>query len=252
MEKLSILLPTFNNEELVRECLESLGWADETLVVDSYSTDRTLEICRAHGARIVQHEYINSAKQKNWAIPQCAHEWILQMDTDERLEGDTVQAIQTVLRNPPTDVDGYKFPFKHHILGKWVRVAGLYPEYHLRLFRKAVGRFQEREVHAHVIVPGRVETIPHHFLHYGMPTISKQFANLDRYSRYEADELAKRGRRVTSFDLVVRPWIAFFYRFIFLSGFTAGFRGFLISIHSGISVFYAYAKLWEKQLPKSA
>ncbi len=250
MEKLSVLLPTFNSQELIRDCLEAFRWADEILVVDSFSTDQTLDICKEYGARIIQHEYVNSAKQKNWAIPQCAHEWVLQVDTDERLEEGAREEIEAVLRDPSPDVDGYRFPFKHHILGEWIRVAGLYPEYHLRLFRKATGRFQDREVHAHVQVPGRVETMSHHFLHYGMPTLSKQLANLDRYSRYEADELAKRGRGAGAFDLVARPWIAFFYRFILQRGFTAGFRGFVISIHAAISVFYANAKLWEKQLPR--
>ncbi|CAG0977144.1 partial heptose III glucuronosyltransferase, partial [Anaerolineae bacterium] len=203
--KLSVLLPTFNNEAIVRECLGSVQWADEILVADSFSTDRTPDICREYGARIIQHEYIQSAKQKNRAIPQCAHEWVLQIDTDERVEPALREEIESILRDPPTGVDGYRIPFKHHILDQWVGVAGLYPEYHLRLFRRDIGRFEDKEVHAHVQVPGRVETLQHHILHYGMPTISKQLGNIDRYSRYQADEMKKCGKRFHWHHLVLRP-----------------------------------------------
>ena len=135
--KLSVLLPTFNNAGIVRAALESVRWADEILVVDSYSTDNTLDICREYGARIIQHEYVQSAKQKNWAIPQCAHQWVLQIDTDEVLEAGLREEIQAVLESPPAGVDGFRINFKHQVLGQWVRVCGLYPEYHLRLFRRA-------------------------------------------------------------------------------------------------------------------
>ena len=250
MEKLSLLLPTYNNEDLVRECLESFKWADEILVVDSFSTDRTIDICREYGARIIQHEYVQSAKQKNWAIPQCRHEWVLQIDTDELPEPGLREEIEAALSNPSVIVDGYLFPFKHHVLGEWITVAGLYPEYHLRLFRRSVAHFEDREVHAHIHVPGHVEKMTHHILHYGMQTISKQCANIDRYTRYEADEFAKRGRDTHWYDLVLRPWLVFFKKWILELGCKAGFRGFLLSAYSAFYVFYTYAKLWEKKIRK--
>ncbi len=123
--KLSVLLPTFNNAEIIRPTLESVKWADEILVVDSFSTDSTLDICREYGAHIIQHEYIQSAKQKNWAIPQCAHEWVLQVDTDEVLEPGLREELETVLANPPGSVDGFRINFKHQVLGDWLRVCGL-------------------------------------------------------------------------------------------------------------------------------
>src|SRR6266496_2376408 len=193
--KLSVLLPTFNNAAIVRAALESVRWVDEILVVDSFSTDDTLDICREYGARIAQHEYVQSAKQKNWAIPQCAHEWVLQIDSDEVLEPGLREEIQKVLENPPAGVDGFRINFKHHVLGEWVRVAGLYPEYHLRLFKRDAGRFEDKEVHAHVLVPGEVGTLQGHILHFGMTSLSKQLSNIDRYSRYQADEMKKCGKR---------------------------------------------------------
>src|SRR5260370_33210043 len=192
--KLKVLLPTFKNAEIIRPTIESIQWADEILVVDSFSTDETLDICREHGARAIQHEYVQSAKQKNWAIPQCAHEWVLQIDTDEVLDAGLREEIEAELENPPAGVDGFRINFKHLVLDQWVRVCGLYPEYHLRLFRRDVGRFEDKEVHAHVRVPGEVQTLGNHILHFGMTSLSKQLSNLDRYSRYQADELKKRGR----------------------------------------------------------
>ncbi|MBI5303627.1 MAG: glycosyltransferase family 2 protein [Chloroflexi bacterium] len=244
-QKLSVLLPTFNNQDLIRDCLESVMWADEILVVDSFSTDRTLDICREYDARIIQHEYIQSAKQKNWAIPQCAHEWVLQVDTDERFELGLREEIESILVDPSPGVDGYRIPFKHHILDQWVSVAGLYPEYHLRLFRRNVARFEDKEVHAHIQVPGRVETLRGHILHFGMPTISKQLGNIDRYSRYQADEMKKRDKRFRWHHLVVRPFTVFAYYYVWKRGFSAGYRGVLIAAINTTFDFFAHAKLWE-------
>jgi glycosyltransferase involved in cell wall biosynthesis len=243
--QLSILLPTFNNAEMIRPTLESVSWADEILVVDSFSTDHTLDICREYGARIIQHEYIQSAKQKNWAIPQCIYPWVLQVDTDEVLEPGLRAEIEASLKTAPATLDGFRVPFKHHILGEWVRACGLYPEYHLRLFRRDAGRFEDKEVHAHVRVPGQVVTLQHHILHYGMTNIGKQLSNIDRYSRYQADELKKLGKRFHWSHPVVRPFAVFGYYYLWKRGFTAGYRGLLFAALNATYDFWAHAKLWE-------
>jgi glycosyltransferase involved in cell wall biosynthesis len=245
---ISVLLPTFNNADIIRRTLESVRWADEILVVDSFSTDCTLDICREYGTRIIQHQYIQSAKQKNWAIPQCSHPWVLQVDTDEILEPGLRGEIEAVLENTPPGVDGFRIPFKHHILEQWVRAGGLYPEYHLRLFRRDTGRFEDKEVHAHVRVPGQVGTLRHHILHYGMPTISKQLGNTDRYSRYQADELKKRGKRFHWSQPVIRPFGIFAYYYFWKRGFTAGYRGLLFAALNATHDFWAHAKLWELEI----
>lgn len=245
MAKLSVLLPTFNNEKTIRDCLESIKWADEILVVDSFSTDRTVEICREYGTRILQHEYIQSAKQKNWAIPQCANEWVLQIDTDEILEPGTYEEIQVALDSAESSLQLFCIPRKNHVFGEWLTCAGLYPDYQTRLFRRDIGRFEDKEVHAHVQVPGRIETLRHHILHYGMPTIGKQLGNIDRYSRYQADEMKKRGKRFHWYHLVLHPWLVFVYYYVLMRGFTAGYRGLLISVINATFDFFAHAKLWE-------
>jgi glycosyltransferase involved in cell wall biosynthesis len=242
---ISVLLPTYNSAASVRDTLESIKWADEILVVDSYSTDETLNICEEYGARIIQHEYINSAKQKNWAAPQCRYEWILQIDTDEILEPRLKEEIEHVVSCASPNDHAFRIPRKNHVLGRWMRHSGIYPDYQTRLFRRDCGRWMDREVHAHVLVPGKVGTLQHHIMHYGMPRISKQLRNLDRYTRYEADEMYKRGTRFHWYRMIVRPWEVFIYRYLWLRGFRDGWRGFIVCSYLAIYEFLSQAKLWE-------
>ena len=243
--QISILLPTFNSAATVRDTLESVKWADELLVVDSFSTDATPEICQEYGARIIQHEYVNSACQKNWAAPQCRHEWVLQIDTDETLEPGAREEIEAALASGTESTHAFRLPRKNHVLGRWMRHAGIYPDYQTRLFRRDHGSWIEREVHAHVVVSGEVRTLNYHIMHYGMPNISKQIRNLDRYTRYEADELHKQGVRFGWSRLLVRPWLIFLHRYVWLRGFLEGWRGLIVCAYLGIYDFLSQAKLWE-------
>ena len=209
---ISVLLPTFNCARTVRATLESVKWADEILVADSYSTDATLDICHEYGARVIQHEYINSARQKNWALPQCRYDWVLQIDSDEVLTEELREEIE-----------------------KAAATAG-------------------PEVHAHIEVPGQVATLKSDLLHYDIPAIAKPLGNLDRYTRYEADELKKHGRAFRWHHLLLRPLGAFLYRYLWLQGFRDGWRGLIICGYWGAYVFFTRAKLWELeelQLEKS-
>jgi glycosyltransferase involved in cell wall biosynthesis len=250
-DKVSVLLPTFNNAAIIRSTLECVKGADEILVVDSFSTDGTLDICREYGARIIQHEYINSAKQKNWAIPQCTHEWILQIDSDEVLEPGATEEICARIAAAPPDVHAFEFRRKNHILGQWVRTANLYPDLQRRLFRRDVARFEDKEIHAHIQVPGKVEILDHHIVHYGMDTVSKQLRNLDRYSRYQAVELYKSGKRFRWRHLVFRPAAIFGYYFFWKGGFAFGYRAFWAAALDVCYDFWAHAKLREMELRES-
>jgi glycosyltransferase involved in cell wall biosynthesis len=248
MAKLSVLLPTYNEEKMITDCLESVKWADEILVVDSFSTDHTVDIARNYGARIIQHEYINSANQKNWAIPQCTYEWVLQIDADERLDDILKAEIQSILQNPTEGVDGYRINFRHHLIGKWVRHSGVNPEYHLRLFRRDSGRFQAREVDAHVMVKGKVVTLSGHILHFGTESISQRLRPVDRYTKYESDEREKQGRSYSWFNVSIKPVGVFIYYYFFKLGFLDGMRGLIIAAFKADFIFWTYAKLWEKKV----
>ncbi|MFZ5919796.1 MAG: glycosyltransferase family 2 protein [Chloroflexota bacterium] len=248
MAKLSVLLPVFNEEAIIRDCLESVKWADEILVVDSYSTDKTLDIAREYGARIIQHEYVNSAKQKNWAIPQCKYEWVLQIDADERVESALQEEIQRVLINIPLDVDGYVGPTKNHLLGRWMKTMEAYPGNRMRLFRRDKGRFEDKEVDAKVIVAGRVLYLTNHVFHFGFESISQKLKSLDRYTRYEADEREKLGRCYSWFHIIFRTLAVFFYYYFYKLGILDGMRGLIVAAYKSDFVFWTYAKLWEKEV----
>jgi glycosyltransferase involved in cell wall biosynthesis len=242
---ISVLLPVYNCARIVRDTLESIKWAEEIVVVDSYSADDTLNVCREYGARIIQHEYINSAKQKNWAVPQCRHEWVLQIDSDEIVSGELRTEIEQAVATAPPEVHAFRIPRRNFVFGRWMRHGGIYPDYQVRLFRRDQGRWREREVHAHVQVPGAMSVLRHDLLHYGMSHVTRQLRNLDRYTRYEADELKKHGKSFRWHQLLIRPWGAFFYRYLWLQGFRDGWRGLIVCASIGIYVFFTRAKLWE-------
>ena len=249
--KITAIIPTFNNVKIIRRCLESVKWADEILVVDSYSTDKTLDICKEYGARIIQHEYINSAIQKNWAIPQATHEWILLLDSDEELEQGFAEEILNELKSAPNNIDGYRCARKNLIYGKWVKTCGYYPDYQERLFRKKC-RYIEREVHARVnIALERRGHLNHDIIHHDMPDLQKYWAKFPRYMKYELDQLIKEGRRFRLREITLRPLYMFCWSYFYKQGFRDGIRGFLLSVLRAYYNFIMYMKLWEYQYGKS-
>ena len=247
-EKVTALIPTFNNADLISDVIDDLKWADQILIVDSFSTDGTPELCRTKSATVLQHVYENSARQKNWSIPHCAQEWVLLVDTDERLPAELQTEIQQLLQEGvPADIDAFRIARRTMFLGKWLRVMNLWPDSQTRLFRRSVGRYQDKEVHADVIVPGRIVDLKSPLVHNATLTLSKQINLLDRYSTYQAVELEKRARRFRWFDVVIRPIGAFIYLYLIRLGFTAGMRGLFVAFHTMAFSFFTYAKLWEKE-----
>ena len=198
MIKISILLPPCNCENTIISTLQSIKWSDEILVVDSFSNDSTLDIVKEYGVNVIQHEYINSARQKNWAMQYCTHDWVFQIDSDEILESGADEILRTAITNASETLYCYKMPRKNHVLGKWVKYGGLYPDWEYRLFRKEHGTWWDREVHSKIVVSGEIGMLHTALIHHGMPNISKQLSNLDRYTRYEVDEFRKRKTNFSS------------------------------------------------------
>lgn len=249
-QRVTVLIPCYNNADIIARCLDSVTWADEILLCDSFSTDNTLAIAQAYGVRVIQREYGNSASQKNWAIPQASHPWVLLVDTDEVIPAELASEIRDFLNNPSTDShadsDACRIARRNTILGEWIPDLALWPDYVTRLFRRDVARYEEKEVHADIRVPGSVYTFQNPLIHYGTPTWSKQIAQLDRYTRYQADEhYFKQGRRFSWLRILTRPPAAFLYYYFGKRGYRHGMRGFFLSAHAAIYSFYTYAKLWE-------
>jgi glycosyltransferase involved in cell wall biosynthesis len=182
----SVLVPTLDEELNLPECLDSLVWADEVFVVDSFSQDRTLEIARGRGARVVQHAFENYSRQKNWALDNLpfAHEWVLIVDADERVTPELRAEIESVLAAPTCD--GYFLNRRFIFLGTWIRHAGWYPSWNLRLFRHRLGRYDDREVHEHVFLRGSVGYLRHDLLHLDRRGLEAFVARHNRYSTLEA------------------------------------------------------------------
>ena len=245
-EPLSVIVPTFNEERNIRACLESVRFADEILLVDSFSTDATLSIARPLATRLLEHEYANSGTQKNWTLPQAAHRWVLVVDADERVSAELAVEIRALLDSPPPH-DGYVIRRLNHFHGKLIRHGGWGRDRVLRLFNRDKSRYQEKEVHAEVDVKGSVSELRHPLLHDTFRGFGDYLKKMDRYTKWGADDLHRRGKRASVVDLAVRPPGRFFKRYLMQAGFLDGIEGLLISGLDTYSVFLKYARLWETE-----
>lgn len=246
-EKITVIVPTFNEEANIAACLDTVAWADEIFVVDSFSTDRTPEIARERGARVVQHEYVNSATQKNWAIPHAAHPWVMIVDADERVTPELRAEITRVLDGAPSapQGDGFDIVRENYFMGKRVRYCGWQSDTCLRVFRRDLGRYQDRQVHADVIVHGKVGKLKSKLIHETFRSFEQYMRKFDRYTTWAAGDRAKRTQNVGWSHLALRPAGRFFKQYVLKLGVLDGKTGLIICSLAAYSVFMKYAKLWE-------
>jgi glycosyltransferase involved in cell wall biosynthesis len=190
----SVLVPTLDEEVNLQECLSSVAWADEVFVVDSFSRDRTLEIAHHSGAHVVQHAFESYSRQKNWALENLPfrHEWVLIVDADERVTPALRCEIERVL--PSSACAGYYVNRRFIFLGTWIRHAGWYPSWNLRLFRHRLGRYDDREVHEHVVLNGPAGYLRHDLLHADQRGLEAFVARHNHYSTLEASARLKAER----------------------------------------------------------
>ena len=248
MSKITALIPTYNNESELSELLLSLRWVDTILIVDSFSSDDTVSIAENLGAKVVKNRYLNQAEQSNFALQFVTTEWVLQLDTDELLEEGAEKEILDSIANCPLQVDCFRFRRKNHMLGKWIRYGGIYPDWENRLFRANKGKWFDREVHSNIRVPGEYRFLKSHIIHNGMPNISKQVKNLDRYTRYEADELKKKGKKFSYIKWLVFPLLVFIHKYLWLQGFRDGWRGFFLARYAAYYYFLSHSKFKEMEI----
>ena len=248
MEKLSVCIITYNEEENISGCLESVKWADEIVIVDGFSTDRTIEIAKRYTDKIFQRKFDGYGRQKNHAIANATSNWILAIDADERITSGLEEEITSIFRASPPPMVGYELPFKVFFRNKWVRHGGWYPEYHLRLFRKESGRFKERLVHEGVEVSGPVGRLHHFVEHYTYRSISDFIQRMDRYSTLSAEAYYKEGRKVGWMETAFRVWFTFFQMYFLKRGFLDGAVGFQLATLYSYYTFVKYAKLKELTL----
>ena len=242
-EKISACITAGNEEAKIRRCLESVTWADEIVVVDSFSTDRTVEICKEYTGRVYRHKWLGYIGQKNLIKDMAAGPWILFIDADEEVSERLKEEILAHLDTDGTEYAGYEFPRMVQYLGKWITHGDWYPDIKLRLFRKELGKCAGVEPHDRVTVRGKVRRLRGNLYHYTYDNIEDQVAAINRFSTITALGWHKRGKRARVIDIVFRPLLRFLRGYVFRLGFINGARGLIIAVTISYGVFIKYAKL---------
>jgi len=277
---LSVVIIAFNEEANLGRTLASVqplvaDGKGEIIVVDSGSTDRTVEIAKSFGAKVFVEEWKGYAGQKNSAIDKAAGDWILSLDADEELDSQLQQALHELLEAmdrlsalgkraddhslpvadatsevgtiPHADFAGLWIPRKNEFLGRWIRHGGFWPDPKLRLFRRGRGRFENRAVHEDVQVDGGTRRIQSGTLiHHSYPTLSDYIEHMNRYSSLGAEVVVAKGKvRFSVINIVLRPLATFIYNYFFRLGFLDGREGLLLHLYHTVYVSWKYAKAWE-------
>jgi len=245
MNKLAVITLTLNEERNIGDCLDSVRWADELIVVDSGSTDRTLEIARTYTDRIVTVVWEGYGAARNRGIEASRAEWILWLDADERVTPELATEIREILGVASPEVDGYAIARRAYFLGRWIRHSGWYPSRVVRLFRRSSGMFSSHQVHERLEFSGTVRSTKHDLLHFTDPDLGHYLAKFNRYTSLAAADMRDAGRRFSLFDLLLRPLFQFFKMYILRRGFLDGMQGLILCVLSATYVFTKYAKLWE-------
>lgn len=242
MEKISVTIITLNEEANIRDCLESVRWADEIIVSDSGSADRTVEICREYGAKVSIDAWQGFGKQKNLCGDKARNKWILNIDADERV---TPELREEISRTVDGDKAGYFIPRKNYFGDKWIKHSGWYPDHNLRLYRKDLGRFLDRYVHESVAVNGPKGYLKNPMVHRTYRDVSDYLARMEKYSTLAAEEMLNTGKNAGIIDILLRPPFTFFKMLILKRGFLDGTAGVILSILYSSYTLAKYAKLWE-------
>ena len=243
MAKLSVVVICFNEEAILDKCLAAVQWADEIIVLDSFSTDRTVEIARQYTTRVFQNEWQGYAHQKTLALSHASHSWILSLDADEVVSPELAEEIRSVLAREP-DLAGYRVPRMTFYLGRFLRHCW-YPDFKVRLFQKALGRWSEHEVHESVLLEGSSGKLEHPLLHYSFPSIQDHLRTIQQYTSLGAASLAHSGRSFSLARLLGSPPFMFLQQYIGKRGFLDGIPGLVASVLSAFHEFVKYAKLYE-------
>jgi len=240
----SVVIIAKNEEDCIGKCLASVtGWADEVIVIDDYSSDRTVEIVRSFGATVFQRKMENEGRHRNWGYAKARNAWVLSLDADEQASPELKDEIDRVL--PAAACQAFALPMKTYIGDYWVRYAGWFPARKIRLFLKDRCRYEEVEVHPRPILDGTEQPLNGWIEHYGYPDFEHLFAGVNRQSTLEAQKWLRTGRSVTGGMVVRRTVDRFMRSYIRKRGFKDGLVGFVIALCASLYQIFSYAKYWE-------
>lgn len=243
----SVIVTTFNEEINIGECLQSVLWADEILLVDSFSTDRTIEIAKRYPVEILQREYFGSAAQKNWSMDRVAHDWVLIIDADERVPEPLAEEILTVLASAP-GANGFYIRRENVFIDKVIRHSGWSTDKVVRLFRRDKGRYPNRRVHADLEIEGAVPTLRNAFVHYTFRSFDQYFRKFINYAEWGAAQAFRDGKRAGVLEIGFRPAWRFFRMYVLQLGVLDGLHGLVVCALQSFGVFLKYARLWEYRI----
>jgi glycosyltransferase involved in cell wall biosynthesis len=250
LKDLTVIIITRNEERNITPCLESVAWAGEIVVVDSESRDGTVGLARAFTPHVFVRAWKGYAEAKQFALSQATGEWILWLDADERVTPELSEAIRGEVLGKEGGFDGYEIGRRAYFLGKWIRHAGWYPGYTLRLFRRSSVRFTGSRVHEKAEIGGRTGRLRGgDLLHYTDETLYHYFAKFNRYTTLAAQDLRSAGRHFSLWDVFARPPYLFVKMYLLKAGFLDGMHGLVLSLLSASYVFVKYAKLWDLDRP---
>lgn len=253
MHKLSIALITKNEETTIARCLESLKWADEIVVLDGYSTDKTVEICRKYTDKIYQKAFESFPIERDFVLKKTSNAWVMAVDADMYFPPEICQEIKAILSQESIAFDAFYMKGLTVFLGKEIRHCGWFDCRYLRFFNKEKGAYDTKiyTVLDLFNVPGPKGRLKNYFMHYAKETFVEYYGKIKRTSYLTALEYKNKGLRITSFNaffwLLIKPFIIFLYKYIYKRGFLDGVVGLIVCVNSAISYYVAYAALWEIQ-----
>lgn len=245
MQKISGIIICRNEEKNIDDCLKSISWCEEIIIVDSGSTDKTIEIAKKHTDKIFFNEWRGFSIQRKFALTKTSNDWVLVLDADERCTDELAQEIKNILTGNIQE-KGFFIPRKSFFLNKWIKHCGWYPDYKLRLFNKNNVTISDRLVHEGYEVNGQTQNLKNDLLHYTVTSISEFTEKINHYSTLSAQE--KWNKRTISFlYLFFVPWFEFTKKFIFQAGFLDGINGLMVSYFHMITKLLTYMKIRELQ-----
>lgn len=245
MFPVSVVIITKNEEQNIEDALKSVSDAKEIIVVDSFSSDKTVEICRKYTDKVYQHEWQGFALQKQTAVDYAEGPWVLILDADERVTPALKAEIKAAISD--SGFDGYYMPRENYFIGKWIRHSGWWPDHTLRLFKKEKGRLEPREVHEKVVVQGSVGYLKNPLKHYTYNSISDFTSRSEIYSTLAAKEIRKKSGRAGLFSLTIKPAATFLKMYFLRLGLLDGTRGLMLAVLYSYYTFLKYAKTREKK-----
>ena len=242
---LSVAIITKNEADNIHDCLKSVAFAEQIVVVDSGSTDDTVKIVSEFGCEVFVEPWRGFGPQKQSAIDHCSQPWILVLDADERIPEDTAQAIKTLILSSSTTAVGFSFPRKNFFQGRWIKHAGWWPDRVVRLFQKDKGHMTQAKVHESVEVDGCVEPLAYPIEHYTESRLCQILLKINQYSTFGAEEAFREGKTSSVWAAVFRAKLALLHNYVLRLGFLDGSQGFTLAVTDAVNKFFKYAKLAE-------